>query len=84
MVASMRTITLKNVPEAVHKALKRQAKHHKRSLNQEAIFCLDQALSPAARDPQTFLEEVRRLRSSAGVKEVSLDLILKTKRRGLP
>ena len=41
------TITLKNVPEKLHLALKNQAKRHKRSLNMEAIQCLEHALTSA-------------------------------------
>ncbi len=44
------TITLKNVPPALHRSLKEQAKKHKRSLNQEAIHCLEGALSLAGSD----------------------------------
>jgi antitoxin FitA len=39
------TITLKNVPLSLHRSLKELAKKHKRSLNQEAIHCLEGALS---------------------------------------
>ncbi len=39
------TITLKNVPPELHQSLKELAKKHKRSLNQEAIHCLEGALS---------------------------------------
>ena len=41
------TITLKNVPPELHRSLKELAKKHKRSLNQEAIHCLEGALSIA-------------------------------------
>ena len=41
------TITLKNVPPELHRSLKELAKKHKRSLNQEAIHCLEGALSLA-------------------------------------
>lgn len=44
------TITLKNVPPDLHRSLKELAKKHKRSLNQEAIHCLEGALSVAAKD----------------------------------
>jgi hypothetical protein len=39
------TITLKNVPPELHRSLKESAKKHKRSLNQEAIHCLEGAMS---------------------------------------
>jgi hypothetical protein len=38
----MPTITLKEVPSALHEALKRQAHTHRRSLNQEILHCLEQ------------------------------------------
>jgi hypothetical protein len=44
------TITLKNVPPELHRSLKELAKKHKRSLNQEAIHCLEGALSSSDRD----------------------------------
>ena len=45
------TLTLKNVPSHLHRSLKTQAQRHKRSLNQEAILCLEQAISTAADRP---------------------------------
>jgi plasmid stability protein len=69
----MATITLKNVPEEVHAALKRQAKLHKRSLNQEAIVCIEKTLHNGERDPLQILAEIRKLR--VGVPKVSLEFI---------
>ncbi|MBN8458618.1 MAG: hypothetical protein J0M04_12350 [Verrucomicrobia bacterium] len=45
------TLTLKNVSPLLHRKLKAQAKRHKRSLNQEAILCLERAVSAAASAP---------------------------------
>jgi len=39
------TLTLKNVPRHLHRVLKAQARRHKRSLNQEAILCLERAVA---------------------------------------
>jgi plasmid stability protein len=39
------TLTLKNVPPGLHRKLKAQAKRHKRSLNQEAILCLERSVA---------------------------------------
>lgn len=38
------SLTLKNVPVGLHRLLKEQAREHKRSLNQEAILCLERTL----------------------------------------
>jgi plasmid stability protein len=80
----MPTITLKNVPEDVHAALKQQAKRHKRSLNQEAIMCIDLALGHGSRSPEALLDEIRKLRSHASLKRVSLKWIDDARRRGRP
>ena len=45
------TLTLKNIPPHVHRGLKTQARRHKRSLNQEAILCLEQALASSDERP---------------------------------
>lgn len=60
----MATITLKNIPAPVHRALKKQAKANHRSLNREAIDCLERVLTTRPFDVQTFLERVRRHRES--------------------
>lgn len=41
----MPTITLKNVPEELHRRLKERAERHHRSLNREAIRCLEEAVA---------------------------------------
>lgn len=38
------TITLKNVPEELHRSLKESARLHKRSLNRQAIHVLEESL----------------------------------------
>lgn len=45
------TLTLKNVSPHLHRILKAQAQQHKRSLNQEAILCLEIALNASAARP---------------------------------
>jgi plasmid stability protein len=41
----MPTLTLKNVSPELHERLKSQARRHKRSLNQEALLCLELAVA---------------------------------------
>ncbi len=43
--AAMPTITVRNVPEAVHRHLKRRAKEHRRSLNQEVLRVLEEEVA---------------------------------------
>lgn len=56
-------LTLKNVPDEVHERLKRSAEAHQRSLNSEAIVCLESVLLPANGNPTEQLERIRRLRA---------------------
>lgn len=70
----MPTITLRNVPEELHRRLKERAERHHRSLNREAIRCLEEAVGgepaptastePPSVDPEAFLAEVRRHREA--------------------
>lgn len=39
----MPTLTLKNMPPKLHSALKKRAQRNRRSLNQEALYCLERA-----------------------------------------
>jgi len=59
----MSVLTLKNVPNKIHRWLKLSAKLHHRSLNKEDIMLLGEKLFavPSA-DTEKFLEEVRGLR----------------------
>lgn len=54
----MATITLKNIPEPIHQALKAQALAHHRSLNGEVIACLEMALLDRPSDPEAILEKI--------------------------
>lgn len=66
----MPTITLKNVPAKLHARLKAQAKAHKRSLNQEAMVCIEMAIRAERPDPERFLAEARELRERIGASGV--------------
>lgn len=56
-------LTLKNVPDELHERLRRSAEEHRRSLNSEAIVCLESVLLPASGNPDEQLERIRRLRA---------------------
>lgn len=53
------TLTLKNIPDAVYDSLKQAAAAHRRSLNGEAIVCLEAMLLPQR---VTVAERVARAR----------------------
>ena len=57
------TITLKNVPDEVYGRLKQSAETHRRSINSEAIVCLESVLLPTRMSPSERLARVRALRA---------------------
>lgn len=61
----MVAITLKSLPTTLHRALKVRAARHKRSLNQEVIAVLEEAVAPCRRvDVEAMLAETKRFRDS--------------------
>jgi plasmid stability protein len=58
------TLTLKNIPDEVYARLKAAAEAHRRSLNSEAIVCLESVLLRGRVDPRERLARVRALRAT--------------------
>ena len=58
------TLTLKNIPDSVYARLKFAAVAHRRSLNSEAIVCLESVLFPTKIVPSERLARARELRAS--------------------
>ncbi len=59
----MATLTIKNIPEKLRVRLKESAAQHRRSINGEAISCLEKALVGERFDPDEFLAHARALRA---------------------
>jgi plasmid stability protein len=57
------TLTVKNIPDDVYRRLKVSAATHRRSLNSEAIVCLESVLLPGRVTPGERLARARELRS---------------------
>jgi plasmid stability protein len=69
------TLTLKNIPDEVYQRLKTAAQLHRRSLNGEAIVCLEAALLPGKLVPGDRLKRARELRAGlAAVKFEASDI----------
>jgi len=56
------TLTLKNIPDVVYARLKASAEMNRRSLNSEAIMCLETVLTPQRTPPSERLARARGLR----------------------
>lgn len=76
------TLTLKNIPDEVYEQLKAAAATHRRSLNSEAIFCLERALGPQKITVAERLERIRRLREELRGPELTDADIDAAKREG--
>ena len=59
----MINFTLKNLPDYLHKKLKKQAKIHHRSLNSEIIAKLEESIERRKIDVETILNGIRSVRS---------------------
>ncbi len=58
------TLTLKNIPDAIYARLKLAAAAHRRSLNSEAIVCLESVLIAPRMAPSDRLLRARELRAA--------------------
>jgi antitoxin FitA len=76
------TLTLKNIPDAVYERLKSAAEMHRRSLNSEAIVCLEAVLLPTKLAPSERLARARELRAALPKQRFVHDDVDAAKREG--
>ena len=76
------TLTLKNIPDVVYERLKSAAEMHRRSLNSEAIICLEAVLLPTKLAPSERLARARELRAALPRQRFLADDIDAVKREG--
>ena len=79
----MASITLKDIPANVHKALKQRAKRSGRSLNREVLAILVSSVMPRKIDVDSYLVEIRQHRESLPGR-LTEDLLDEAKRTGRP
>lgn len=78
------TLTLKNIPDTVYERLKAAAELNRRSLNSEAIVCLENALVPGKITPAERLARARALRARVGESSFTANDIATFKNEGRP
>ncbi|AHE97654.1 FitA-like ribbon-helix-helix domain-containing protein [Thioalkalivibrio paradoxus] len=78
------SLTLKNIPDDVYRRLKASAEAHRRSLNNEAIVCLEAMLVPSKRTPGERLARARALRAELKAGEFRAHDTEAFKRQGRP
>ena len=76
------TLTLKNIPDEVYARLRGSAEVHRRSLNSEAIVCLESVLLPGRIPVAERLARARTLRGVATKEKLKARDIDAMKREG--
>jgi plasmid stability protein len=72
--AAVASITVKDIPEKLHRRLKARALAHRRSLNSEVIACLEAAAYAQKLDPDALLARAASLRSRVAGRLTDADL----------
>ncbi|MBI5142345.1 MAG: Arc family DNA-binding protein [Nitrospirae bacterium] len=78
------TLTLKNIPDVVYDRLKHSAEAHRRSMNSEALVCLESVLLPTKVTPTERLARARELREGLPNGKFRARDIDELKREGRP
>ncbi len=78
----MPTLTLKNIPEDLYTRLKAAAEAHRRSLNSEILYCVEQTLLPKKINVAEHLATARRLRAKTAAAPLNDDMLSATKNAG--
>ncbi len=78
----MTTLTIKNIPDTLYKTLKHQAELHRRSLNSEIIFSLEQAVKSSHTDVEMILKEARGFRAKTAKIRLTQKQLDAAKNRG--
>src|SRR5438105_15580851 len=76
------TRTLKNIPDEVYVRLKASAESHRRSLNSEAIVCLEAVLLPGRATAEEVIARARAIRETLPNRKFSAKDIDAYKRDG--
>ena len=78
------TLTLKNIPDELYGRLKIAAEMHRRSLNSEAIVCLEKVLTPTRIVASERLARARQLRAELSAGQFQAQDVDSLKRQGRP
>jgi plasmid stability protein len=78
------TLTLKNIPDELYVRLKASAAGHRRSLNSEAIVCLEAVLLPGRATAEEVIARVRAIRDALPKGKFTAKDIDAFKREGRP
>ena len=80
----MPTMTLKNIPEPLYERLKQAAALHRRSLNSEILYCLEESLAPRRRNAKELVERARHVREKTAHYHLGEGELDRAKKTGRP
>ena len=78
------SLTLKNIPDEVYVRLKASAVSHRRSMNSEAIVCLESVLLPGRTTAEQVIARARAIRETLPNRKFAAKDIDALKREGRP
>jgi plasmid stability protein len=78
----MATLTIKGLPDTLYRRLKARAAKQRRSINSEAILCLERELLADRVDPRIVLARIDRLRESLRLPPLTDELLREAKEYG--
>lgn len=80
----MGTLTIKNVPDDLYAQLRRHAKMNHRSINSEAIVCIEKAVRSHRIPPGVALMRARKLREKTSDHPITNEEFIQAKATGRP
>ena len=80
----MATLTIKGIPDALYKRLKKRAAEERRSINSQVIVCLELQLATSRRDPQAILKRADAIRKRLNLPPMPVEQFRKAKEYGRP
>ncbi|MBN1536530.1 MAG: Arc family DNA-binding protein [Anaerolineales bacterium] len=80
----MATITVKNIPDDLYHRLKTLARMNRRSVNNEIILCIEQAVSSRKIEPKEMMEKARLVRQLTSHTMLSEETLNQAKNQDRP
>ena len=76
--------TIKNIPASLYKSLKENARIHHRSINGEAIVCIERSLGISRVRPDKIIDKIVSLRNQLRIPKLTERLLREAKEKGRP
>jgi plasmid stability protein len=77
----MNNITVRNIPDRIHKKLKKRSELSRRSINSEIIACLEEALITDKNEVEQILRKSKEIRTNQNF-EITLSDLEEAKNNG--